>query len=61
VSANAWHRQPPKSIALRSQLRHGSAIHASPRNASSAGELAQICASGRSVTRSNASGSDVAA
>ena len=31
VSKNAWQRHPPKSSARRSQLRHGSGIHCSPR------------------------------
>src|SRR6266851_3299121 len=31
VSAKAWQRQPPKSISLNSQLRHGSGIQPVPR------------------------------
>src|ERR671918_1226196 len=55
VSANAWQRQPPKSIVLRGQLRHGSAIHSVPRNALNAAPWYQISASGRSLTLSNSS------
>src|SRR5690606_9703614 len=32
VRRYAWQRQPPKSRVLSGQLRHGSFIHASPRN-----------------------------
>ena len=46
VSANAWHRQPPKSIAFRGQVRQGSCIQASPRNAWKAGDSSQIQRSG---------------
>ena len=34
VIAKAWQRQPPKSISLRSQERHGSFIQSVPRKAS---------------------------
>ena len=55
VNAKAWQRQPPKSIARRSQLLHGSGIHASPRYAISAFEELQMSASDRSLTLSNVS------
>jgi hypothetical protein len=42
VSANAWQRQPPKSTVLRGQLRQGSRIQSSPRNAWNASEFCQI-------------------
>ena len=38
----AWHRHPPKSISFLAQLRHGSIIQSSPRNAFIAGESRQI-------------------
>src|SRR5581483_7842312 len=42
VMAKAWHRQPPQSISLRSQERHGSGIHSVPRKAWNALELCHI-------------------
>ena len=53
VSRAAWHRQPPKSISRRSQLRQGSGIHAVPRNRLNASDVLQIAARGRSRTFSN--------
>jgi hypothetical protein len=42
VSAKAWQRQPPKSTAFRGQVRQGSFIHESPRNAWNPGGSCQI-------------------
>src|SRR5690606_21985096 len=50
VQANAWHRQPAKSISLRGQERHGSFIHAVPRKAVKAGDSSQISRSEASFT-----------
>src|SRR4051812_38537237 len=50
VSANAWHRQPPKSTLLRGQEAHGSRIQSMPRKIVKAGERSQISRSGRSRT-----------
>jgi hypothetical protein len=47
VKKYAWQRQPPKSIERRSQLRQGSGIHPSPRNALSASDSRQISPSDR--------------
>src|SRR3954465_259970 len=42
VSAKAWQRQPPKSISLNSQDRHGSGIQPVPRYRLKASEFCQI-------------------
>ena len=52
VIANAWQRQPPKSVNRRGQLRQGSCIQSVPRNALNAAPRYQISASGRSLTLS---------
>jgi hypothetical protein len=44
VSWKAWHRQPPKSISLRGQLRQGSLIQSVPRNRLKAAEAYQMAA-----------------
>src|SRR5207244_4011287 len=52
---NAWQRQPPKSSVLRGHERHGSGIHASPRNRVNASDSLQIHSSERSRTFSKVS------
>ena len=51
-TANAWHRQPPKSISRRSHVRHGSGIHAVPRYATNDSDDSQMSRSARSRTLS---------
>src|SRR5262249_8941750 len=53
VSAKAWQRQPPKSRSRRGQLAHGSFIHALPRKAVKAGEVAPMAATESSRTVQN--------
>ena len=53
VIANAWQRQPPKSISRKAQERHGSFIQSVPRKALKASEFSQMSSSGRSRTLSN--------
>src|SRR6266699_334938 len=50
VSWKAWQRQPPKSIAWRGQLRHGSGIQLLPRKRLNMGESFQIQLSERCRT-----------
>src|SRR6202035_4265202 len=42
VNNAAWQRQPPKSISLLGQDRHGSGIHSVPRNRLKLSEHSQI-------------------
>ena len=50
VSNAAWQRQPPKSISLCGQLRHGSGIHSVPRNRLKLSDSCQIQSRSRART-----------
>src|SRR4029077_5957815 len=53
VNNAAWQRQPPKSISLCGQLRHGYGIHSVPRDGFTLSDPRQRHSSARARTFSN--------